>query len=194
MTSITRLCGVDEAGRGPWAGPVTAGAVVLDPNRPISGLNDSKKLSESKRLKLESAIKSQALAWGVGWVSAGEIDEINIREATFLAMRRAIDSLDCKPDEIVIDGNALPASLPAPARALIGGDAIEPAISAASILAKTARDRLMVELCAEYPGYGFSKHKGYGTQLNADALARLGPSAIHRHSFAPVARARLEIG
>lgn len=194
MTSITRLCGVDEAGRGPWAGPVTAGAVILDPGRPISGLNDSKKLSESKRLKLESVIKSQALAWGIGWVSAAEIDEINIREATFLAMQRAIDSLESKPDEIVIDGNALPASLTAPARALVGGDAIEPAISAASILAKTARDRLMVELCAEYPGYGFSKHKGYGTQLHADALARLGPSAIHRHSFAPVAKARLEIG
>lgn len=194
MTSITRLCGVDEAGRGPWAGPVTAGAVILDQNRPIPGLNDSKKLSDTKRLKLESAIKTQAFAWGIGWVTAAEIDQINIREATFLAMHRAIDALGCLPDEIVIDGNSLPASLPAPARALIGGDAIEPAISAASILAKTARDRLMVELCEEYPGYGFAKHKGYGTQQHADALARLGPSEIHRQSFAPVAKARLEIG
>ena len=194
MTSLTRLCGVDEAGRGPWAGPVTAAAVILDPELPIHGLADSKKLTEKKRLSLESDIKAYALTWAVGWASPTEIDELNIREATFLAMRRAIDGLRTAPDEIVIDGNALPANLPAPATSLIQGDSLEPAISAASILAKTARDRLMVELCSQYPGYGFSKHKGYGTQQHATALSELGPCALHRRSFAPVAKAALEFG
>ncbi|MEL6830127.1 MAG: ribonuclease HII [Pseudomonadota bacterium] len=194
MISITRLCGVDEAGRGPWAGPVTAGAVILRSDSPIEGLTDSKKLSEAKRQKLELEIKQGAAAWSVGWASAAEIDQLNIREATFLAMRRAIAGLSVVPDAIIIDGNALPNALPAPARAIVQGDLSEPAISAASILAKTARDRLMIDLCKQHPGYGFAKHKGYGTQMHAEALSRLGPSEVHRRSFAPVAKAALEFG
>ena len=186
MDRAKLICGIDEAGRGPWAGPVTAGAVILDPNRPILGLTDSKKLSEKKRLALEPLIKENALAWGLGWASPEEIDELNIRQANHLAMRRAVEAMGCVPTSIIIDGNDVPADLPCPARAIIKGDLTEPAISAASILAKTARDKLMTELDAAHPGYGFAAHKGYGTKAHAEALTRLGPCPVHRMSFKPV--------
>ncbi|MEL7041094.1 MAG: ribonuclease HII [Pseudomonadota bacterium] len=186
MTVIDLICGVDEAGRGPWAGPVTAAAVILDPAQPISGLTDSKKISEKKRFALEPEIKMKAAYWCVAHADTDEIDQLNIREATFLAMQRAIAGLEIQPAEILVDGNALPRALPAPARAIIKGDLKEPAISAASILAKTARDRRMAAYCADFPGYGFAAHKGYGTAAHAAALRQLGPCAIHRTSFAPV--------
>ena len=188
MDKAKLICGIDEAGRGPWAGPVTAGAVILDPAYPIDGLTDSKKLSEKKRLALEPLIKENALAWGIGWASPEEIDELNIRQANHLAMRRAVQAMGHTPSAIIIDGNDVPADLPCPARAIIKGDLTEPVISAASILAKTARDRLMKELDAAHPGYGFAAHKGYGTKAHSEALARLGPCAIHRMSFKPVTR------
>lgn len=186
MITAPLLCGVDEAGRGPWAGPVTAAAVILDPARPLDGLTDSKRLSEKARDRLAPLIREQARAWAIAEASPEEIDRLNIREATFLAMRRAIAGLGALPEEILIDGNALPAGLPAPARAIIKGDLTEPAISAASILAKTHRDARMAALCAAHPGYGFGQHKGYGTAAHAAALDRLGPSPVHRASFAPV--------
>ena len=186
MRAHLLTCGVDEAGRGPWAGPVTAAAVILDPKRPIAGLTDSKKLSEAARDRLAPEICERALAWAVAEASPEEIDRLNIREATFLAMTRAIAGLGLAPVAILIDGNAMPKNLPAPARAIIKGDLTEPAISAASILAKTHRDAQMKAFCAQHPGYGFSQHKGYGTAAHADALARLGPCEIHRRSFAPV--------
>ena len=186
MQHLASTCGVDEAGRGPWAGPVTAAAVILDPARPIAGLTDSKKLSEAARDRLAPEIRDRALAWAIAEASPEEIDRLNIREATFLAMTRAIAGLSAKPAAILIDGNALPKNLPAPARAIIKGDLTQPAISAASILAKTYRDAQMKAFCAQHPGYGFSQHKGYGTAAHAEALARLGPCAIHRRSFAPI--------
>lgn len=189
MEAIDLICGVDEAGRGPWAGPVTAAAVILNPNAPVKGLTDSKKLSEKKRLALEVEIKSKALAWAVIHIDPEEIDRINIREATFEGMRKAVLALDTVPSEILIDGNALPKALPAPARAIIKGDLTEPAISAASILAKTSRDRLMLDYDSVFPAYGFGGHKGYGTAAHAEALARFGPCDIHRKSFAPVRKA-----
>lgn len=190
MRAHLLTCGVDEAGRGPWAGPVTAAAVILDPKRPIAGLTDSKKLSEAARDRLAPEIRARALVWAVAEASPEEIDRLNIREATFLAMTRAIDGLARAPAEILIDGNALPKSLPVPARAIIKGDLTEPAISAASILAKTHRDAQMKAFCEAHPGYGFSQHKGYGTAAHAEALARLGPCEIHRMSFAPVRSVR----
>ena len=189
--NIDLICGVDEAGRGPWAGPVTAAAVILDPNAPIAGLTDSKKISEKKRFALEPEIKQKAAYWCVAHAQPDEIDTLNIREATFVAMQRAIAGLGVTPGRILIDGNALPKDLPAPGEAIIKGDLKEPAISAASILAKTERDRLMVEYDAAYPQFGFAGHKGYGTAAHADALQRLGPCPIHRTSFAPVRRAML---
>lgn len=179
-------CGVDEAGRGPWAGPVTAAAVILDPACPIAGLTDSKKLSEAARDRLAPLIRDRALAWAIAEASPEEIDRLNIREATFLAMTRAIAGLARAPAHILIDGNALPKDLPATATAIIKGDLTEPAISAASILAKTHRDAQMKAYCAQHPGYGFSQHKGYGTAAHAEALVRFGPCALHRRSFAPV--------
>ena len=184
-------CGVDEAGRGPWAGPVTAAAVILDPARPIEGLTDSKKLSEAKREALAPLIRERALAWCVAHASVEEIDRLNIREATFLAMRRSVEGLQHAPSLALIDGNALPAGLACEARAIVKGDLKEPAISAASILAKTVRDALMLELDAAHPGYGLGKHKGYGTAAHAEALTRLGPAPCHRMSFAPVRKASL---
>ncbi|MAN74564.1 MAG: ribonuclease HII [Henriciella sp.] len=183
------ICGVDEAGRGPWAGPVTAGAVILDPAQPIEGLTDSKKLNEAHREALYPEIRAKAVTFGIGWASPAEIDRLNIREATFLAMTRAIAIMGLVPGEIIIDGNCMPKHLPCPGRAIVKGDLTEPAISAASILAKVARDRAMVELCHRYPGYGFSQHKGYGTPGHSNALQELGPCGCHRRSFAPVARA-----
>lgn len=179
-------CGVDEAGRGPWAGPVTAAAVILDPACPIAGLTDSKKLSEAARDRLAPLIRERALAWAIAEASPEEIDRLNIREAAFLAMTRAIAGLTRAPAHILIDGNALPKNLPVPATAIIRGDVTEPAISAASILAKTHRDAQMKVYCAQHPGYGFSQHKGYGTAAHAEALVRFGPCALHRRSFAPV--------
>ena len=191
MTDIDLICGVDEAGRGPWAGPVTAAAVILDPERPVSGLTDSKKISEKKRFALEPEIKANVAYWCVAHAEPDEIDRMNIREATFLAMQRAIAGLGIIPSRILIDGNALSARLPAPAEAIIKGDLKEPAISAASILAKTERDRLMEAYCQTHPGYGFSQHKGYGTAAHAEALQSLGACPIHRASFAPVRKVML---
>ena len=191
MTHIDLICGVDEAGRGPWAGPVTASAVILHPDRPILGLTDSKKISEKKRIALDPEIKLKAAYWCVAHAEPDEIDTLNIREATFLAMQRAIAGLGRVPERILIDGNALPSHLPAPAEAIIKGDLKDPAISAASILAKTERDRLMQAYCEQYPGYGFAGHKGYGTAAHAEALRQFGPCSIHRMSFAPVRKAML---
>lgn len=191
MTDIDLICGVDEAGRGPWAGPGTAAAVILHPERPISGLTDSKKISEKKRFALEPEIKQNVGFWSVAHAEPEEIDRLNIREATFLAMQRAISGLGITPSRILIDGNALPRNLPAPAEAIIKGDLTEPAISAASILAKTERDRLMEAYCETYPGYGFAGHKGYGTAAHSDALQKLGACPIHRTSFAPVRKVML---
>lgn len=188
------ICGVDEAGRGPWAGPVTAAAVILDPAKPIEGLTDSKKLSEAKRDRLAPLIRERSLAWCVAHASVEEIDRMNIREATFLAMQRAIEGLQQAPALALIDGNALPGNLKCEARAIVKGDLTEPAISAASILAKTVRDALMQELDAAHPGYGLGQHKGYGTALHAEALTRLGPAPCHRMSFAPVKAAAAASG
>ncbi len=187
MTAHGRLgvCGVDEAGRGPWAGPVFAAAVILEPEVTITGLDDSKKLTHEKREALEPKIKHFATAWGVGFATVAEIDSINILQATGLAMCRAIEALAIRPRLALVDGNYA-FNLPCDVRTIVGGDASCASISAASILAKTARDRLMVELDAVHPGYGFASHKGYGVKAHADALATLGPCAIHRVTFAPV--------
>ncbi|MBL8446884.1 MAG: ribonuclease HII [Zoogloeaceae bacterium] len=179
------ICGVDEAGRGPLCGPVMAAAVILDPRRPILGLADSKKLSAARRDRLASEIRTHALAWSVAEASVEEIDRLNILQASLLAMQRAVSALDPRPAEAWIDGNRCP-SLSMPARAIVGGDALEPAISAASILAKTARDALLVELDRSYPEYGLAAHKGYPTAAHLAALRRHGPAPIHRRSFGPV--------
>ncbi len=180
------IAGVDEAGRGPLAGPVAVAAVILDPARPIEGLNDSKKLSEAKREALYPQIISRALAHCVVMVMPEEIDRLNIFQATMTGMCRALAGLTPAAHEAWIDGNALPRDLPCAGRAIIGGDALEPAISAASILAKVSRDRWMVELDREHPGYGFAVHKGYPTPAHLESLKRLGPCPHHRRSFAPV--------
>ncbi len=181
-----RLAGVDEAGRGPLAGPVAVAAVILDPARPITGLADSKALSVPRRESLSAIIRAQALAWHIEFVSAAEVDELNVLEATLAGMRRAILALSPAPEIALVDGNRLPRSLPCPARAIVRGDALEPAISAASILAKVARDRHMLELDARYPGYGFAVHKGYPVPAHLAALRTLGPCPEHRRSFSPV--------
>jgi len=185
------IAGVDEAGRGPLAGPVVVAAVILDPMRAIDGLADSKVLSAPRREALELLILRDALAWMVVAVDVEEIDRINILQATLVGMRRALEALSLLPAIALIDGNQLPRDLPCPARTIVGGDASEPAISAASILAKVHRDRLMRAYDAEHPGYGFAQHKGYSCPAHFAALLRLGPCAIHRRSFAPV-RACLE--
>jgi len=179
------IAGVDEAGRGPLAGPVFAAAVILDPARPIVGLNDSKKLSERSRERLEIEIKLKAVAWSVAFASVDEIDAINILQATLLAMQRAVAALSLRPVEVLIDGNRCPI-LDLPARAIIGGDATVAEISAASILAKTARDAEMRLLHERFPQYGLDRHKGYGTAAHLAALAVHGPAFFHRRSFAPV--------
>jgi ribonuclease HII len=181
------IAGVDEAGRGPLAGPVVAAAVILDPRRPIAGLRDSKLLSATSRDRLAAEVRAHALAWAVARADVAEIDALNILQATLLAMRRAVEALAPVPTEALIDGNHCPA-LAIPARAIVRGDRTVPAISAASILAKTARDALLVELDARYPGYGFAQHKGYGTPVHLAALERYGPCHAHRRSFAPVAQ------
>lgn len=185
QTSILHTAGVDEVGRGPLAGPVVAAAVILDPARPIHGLADSKALSEAKRNHLAEQIMANAIAWSVGRAEIEEIDQINILQASLLAMRRAVLGLAPAAEFALIDGNRCPA-LPCPAQAIIKGDATVPAISAASILAKVTRDREMLAMDAQYPGYGFAAHKGYGTREHITALATLGVSPIHRRSFAPV--------
>jgi len=179
------VAGVDEAGRGPLAGPVVAAAVVLDPARTIPGLADSKTLSEARRLALAERIRAEALAFAVIHVEADEIDRVNILQATMAAMARAVGALEPAPLMALIDGNRCPL-LAVPARAIVGGDATEPAISAASVLAKVSRDERMRVLDGVHPGYGFAAHKGYGTRAHLDALRRLGPCLIHRRSFAPV--------
>lgn len=184
----TFACGVDEAGRGPLAGPVFAAAVILDPNKPIDGLNDSKKLSAKKRAELEILIKERALSWSVASASEKEIDEINILQASMLAMKRAVESLSVVPTHAYIDGNKTP-DLNMPATAIVGGDASNISISAASILAKEARDRDMKLLAQQYPGYGLEGHMGYPTKAHVEALEKLGPSPIHRQSFGPVKKA-----
>lgn len=167
-------------------GPVVAAAVILDPARPIPGLDDSKKLSERKRDALAPQIQRDALAWAVAEASVEEIDRLNILHATMLAMRRAVEALGCVPDEVIVDGNRVPTGLPCAARAIVQGDALEPAISAASILAKTHRDALLKALDTRYPDYGFARHKGYPTADHLAVLKRLGPTPVHRRSFGPV--------
>lgn len=185
LTGYRFIAGVDEVGRGPLAGPVVAAAVILDPSRPITGLTDSKKLSEKRRVELVPVIQSQALAWALGRAEPAEIDEINILQASLLAMQRAVAQLQPQPDFALVDGNRLP-SLPCPAQAIVKGDLSEACISAASILAKVSRDTEMQVLDERYPGYGLAGHKGYPTRDHLDALRRLGPSVIHRRSFGPV--------
>ena len=186
-----RIAGVDEAGRGPLAGPVAVAAVILDPARPIAGLGDSKALSEARRDALEPLIRERALAWHVERVSAAEIDRLNILRATLEGMARAVRALAPAAEHVLVDGNRLPPGLHCSAEALVKGDAREPAIMAASILAKVARDRWMRELDALHPGYGFAVHKGYPTPAHLEILRQRGPCPEHRRSFAPV-RACLE--
>jgi len=181
-----RVAGVDEAGRGPLAGPVVVAAVILDPARPIAGLDDSKKLSEKRREALYPRIVERALAWRIEFVDCGEIDALNILQATLAGMRRALHALTPAATFARIDGNRLPTDLPCPAEAVVGGDALDPAIMAASILAKVARDRTMIELHAQFPQYGFDRHKGYPSPLHLAALREHGPCPQHRRSFAPV--------
>jgi ribonuclease HII len=181
------ICGVDEAGRGPIAGPVFAAAVLLDPLRPIAGLKDSKLLPAARREALALAIRREALAWAVASATVEEIDRLNILQATLLAMRRAVEQLEVVPDEAWIDGNRCP-RLSCAARAVVGGDRSVPQISAASILAKTARDAEMLRLHAQFPNYGLDRHKGYPTPEHLALLARHGACEIHRRSFAPVRR------
>ncbi len=179
----TGIAGVDEVGRGPLAGPVAAAAVILA--EPISGLRDSKKLSPKRRLQLAAEIRQKAKSWAVAWATVEEIDRLNILQASLLAMQRAVLALHPAPEQVFVDGRHSP-QLPYPVQALVGGDARVPAISAASILAKVARDQEMVRLDRCYPGYGFARHKGYPTAAHREALRQLGPSPIHRRSFQPV--------
>lgn len=185
------VAGIDEAGRGPLAGPVFAAAVILDPDRPIDGLRDSKVLTAAARDRLAVAIRERAHAWCVASADVAEIDALNILRATMLAMRRACDGLGLRPDEALVDGNCCPA-LACPARAVVKGDRDVAVISAASILAKTARDAVLVDLDRDYPGYGFARNKGYGTAEHMAALERLGPSPVHRRTFAPVVQSAFD--
>ena len=176
------ICGVDEAGRGPLAGPVCAAAVILPRGLVIPGLNDSKKLTDKRRRELFPIIQQEAVSFGIAFASQEEIDEINILQATFLAMRRAIDQLDPKPDFALIDGNR-ETDFGVPCKTVIKGDSLSANIAAASVLAKVTRDNWMIEAAEKYPGYGFEIHKGYGTKAHYAALEKLGPCAIHRRTF-----------
>ena len=184
-------CGIDEAGRGPLAGPVYAAAVILDPARRIRGLDDSKQLAESVRLALAERIRARALAWGVASASVAEIDSLNILQATLLAMRRALLGLAVRPARVCVDGDCCPdgamLGLDCPMQAIVGGDDSVKVISAASILAKTGRDAFMTRVAGVYPGYGFERHMGYATEDHLARLATIGPCRIHRRSFVPVA-------
>lgn len=182
-----QTAGVDEAGRGPLAGPVAAAAVILDPTRPITGLRDSKQLSAAQRETLAAEIRAHALAWAVAWADHEEIDRLNILQASLLAMARAVAALTPQPARVLVDGNRRPA-MPMPVTAVVKGDATVPAISAASILAKVERDAAMQRLDALYPGYGFAVHKGYPTAVHLAALERHGACAVHRKTFGPVQR------
>lgn len=184
------VCGVDEAGRGPWAGPVSAGAVILSHDDLPEGIDDSKALTHARREGLEIEIKARAVAWGVGFASVEEIAELNILHATGLAMCRAIEAMAVQPAAALVDGNYR-FRLPCDVQTVVGGDGLSLSIAAASILAKTARDRLMIELDAEYPGYGFAGHKGYNAPVHQEALRTLGPCPAHRRGWAPI-RALLE--
>ena len=184
------VCGVDEAGRGPWAGPVSAAAVILHPHDLPEGIDDSKALTADRRAALEVEIKARALAWGVGFASVDEIAELNILHATGLAMCRAIEALSVPPVAALVDGNYR-FKLPCDVQTVVGGDGLSLSIAAASILAKTARDRLMIEMDALYPGYGFASHKGYNAPVHQQALRELGPCPEHRRGWAPI-RALLE--
>lgn len=179
------VCGVDEAGRGPLAGPVSAAAVILDAARPIPGLNDSKKLTERQREQLAPVIRERALAWAVAWASVEEIDALNILQATLLAMRRAVLALPVSPPQVLVDGLYCPQT-GIPSQAIVKGDSKVAAIAAASILAKTARDELMLQLHQQYPAYGFDVHKGYPTAAHLTALRQHGVTDVHRRSFRPV--------
>lgn len=181
------IAGVDEVGRGPLVGAVVTAAVILDPNQPIEGLTDSKKLSEKRRLVLAEEIKAKALCWSLGRAEPDEIDQLNILHATMLAMQRAVAGLRIQPDFVLVDGNRIP-TLPMPAQAVVKGDSLVAEISAASILAKVARDQEMDELDKQYPEYGFAQHKGYPTKLHFEKLESLGVTPYHRKSFAPVAQ------
>lgn len=185
MADTILVCGVDEAGRGPLAGPVSAAAVILDPDQPIAGLADSKKLSEAQRDRLAPLIRERALAWAVAYAEVEEIDRLNILQATLLAMRRAVLALPVRPQQMQVDGLYCP-DTGIPGTAIVQGDSKIAAISAASILAKTARDALMLELHASYPHYGFDSHKGYPTAAHLAALREHGVSDVHRRSFRPV--------
>ncbi len=176
------ICGIDEAGRGPLAGPVCAAAVILPERLDIPGLNDSKKLTDKKRRELFPIIEEQAIAFGLGWASQEEIDEINILQATFLAMSRAVEQLKIRPDLALVDGNLAPA-LDLPVETVVKGDSLSASIAAASVLAKVSRDDVMLRMAEEYPGYGFEVHKGYGTKAHYEALRKFGPSPIHRRTF-----------
>ncbi|KDD82192.1 ribonuclease HII [Glaesserella parasuis] len=181
------IAGVDEVGRGPLVGAVVTAAVILDPNQPIEGLADSKKLSEKRRLALAEEIKAKALCWSLGRAEPDEIDQLNILHATMLAMQRAVAGLSIQPDFVLVDGNRIP-TLPMPAQAVVKGDSLVAEISAASILAKVARDQEMDELDKQFPEYGFAQHKGYPTKLHFEKLESLGVTPYHRKSFAPVAQ------
>jgi ribonuclease HII len=185
MSNVVFICGVDEAGRGPLAGPVSAAAVILDPDHPIAGLADSKKLSEQQRDRLAPIIRERALAWAVAYADVAEIDRLNILQATLLAMHRAVLALHTRPQQVLVDGLYCPQT-GIPSQAIVKGDSKVAAISAASILAKTARDALMLQLHEQYPGYGFANHKGYPTPAHLAALREHGVSAVHRKSFRPV--------
>lgn len=181
------IAGVDEVGRGPLAGAVVAAAVILDPNNPVDGLVDSKKLTAKRREQLAQQIKNQALTWALGRAEVEEIDQINILQASMLAMQRAVTALTTAPQKVLVDGNRCP-ELAYPTQAIIKGDATVPVISAASIIAKVARDEEMIQLHQQFPGYGLDQHKGYPTKAHLQALQTLGVSPIHRKSFAPVKR------
>lgn len=184
-SQIRKIAGVDEAGRGPLAGPVVAAAVILNPSVPIAGLTDSKLLTEKKRERLFELITTQCISYNIAYASVSEVDEFNILQATLLAMRRAVAGLSIQPEEIWVDGNQDP-KCALPTKLIVQGDLIIPAISAASIIAKVTRDRLMKQLDGECPGYGFAEHKGYGTKQHVLAIKNLGPSVHHRKTFSPV--------
>jgi len=190
LYGASRLAGVDEVGRGPLAGPVVAAAVILDPRRRIRGLQDSKLLTPERREVLDARVRARAVAWSVAWADPAEIDSLNILRASMLAMRRAVDRLCVSPGHVVVDGNCCPRlGARCTVEAVIGGDGLVPCVSAASIVAKVWRDALMARIDSLYPGYGFAQHKGYGTPEHLSALARLGPCAVHRKTFAPIALA-----